>query len=89
MAEEAGLRAGPDRGQAGLKPEATGLEAGPERALGRAGTRASRPQGWPRPVPRPGTVACGTATTGGDGGQRREREREREEEQGGEELTLE
>ena len=35
VAEQAGLRAGPNRGQAGPKPEAVGLEAGPGRALGR------------------------------------------------------
>ena len=35
MPEGAGLKTGPDRGQAGAAPEAAGLEAGPGRAHGR------------------------------------------------------
>ena len=65
VAEQAGLRAGPNRCQAGPKPEAAGLEAGPGRALGRASNGNSRPAGRLKPTPRPGTLACGTATTGG------------------------
>ena len=51
--EEAGLTAGPDRGQAGGGPEGAGLLAGPGRALGRALARGVRPQGRPRPGARP------------------------------------
>ena len=70
VAEEAGLRAGPDRGQAGAAPEAAGLVAGPGRALGRASIGTSRPAGRLRP-------GHAGACVDGDGGQRREREGER------------
>ena len=73
-AEEAGLTAGPDRGQAGGGPEGAGLLTGPGRAL----ARGVRPQCRPRPGARP---------EHGHGDRRwppakRRREREREEGRG-------
>ena len=75
MPEAAGLRAGPDRGQAGLKSEAAGLVAGPGWGPGRGDARASLPPGRTGRCPGRGTVACGTAT-------RTEREEEGERERG-------
>ena len=55
--------AGPDRGQAGDGPEAAGLRAGPDRALGRDTIRARRPHGRTGRCPGRGHGDC---DAGGD-----------------------
>ena len=84
MTEQAGLRSGPDRGQAGPKPEAAGLVAGPVRVLSRVSFGNNRPAGRFRPTPRPGhgdRVERACEDAGGDHG-RETAEREGERAQG-------
>ena len=51
MAEQAGLRAGPVRSQAGPKPEGAGLVAGPDRCQAGAASEPTGPKAGPGRFP--------------------------------------